>query len=150
MKRLFSDERGIAGILVVLIVVGVIVVGVAAAGAVILSNDMKITVTNQSCGTWDIAQGSAALGLNFLPGINVPSQIKQGETATVQVPKMFIDSVTITNNSAEIQVLGRSFSFGTSRINMQLSTLDGKPLAGLVGQQIDLSKDHTLIMECLK
>ena len=148
MRRLFFDESGIAAILVVLIVLGVIVVGVVGAGAVILSNDMKITVTNRSCGTWDIAQGSAALGFNFLPGINVPSQINQGETTIVQVPKMFVDSVTITNNGAEIQAFSRSFSFGTSRIDMQRSTLDGKPLAGLVGQQIELSKDHTLIMEC--
>ncbi len=148
MRRLFSDERGIAAILVVLIVLGVIVVGAVGAGAIILSNDMKITVTNRSCGTWDIAQGSAALGFNFLPGINVPSQINQGETAVVQVPKIFIDSVTITNNGAEIQAFSRSFSFGTSRIDMQLSKLDGKPLAGFVGQQIDTSQDHTLIMEC--
>jgi hypothetical protein len=148
MRRLFSDQRGIAGILVVLIVLGVIVVGVVGAGAVILSNDMKITVTNRSCGTWDIARGSAALGFNFLPGINVPSQINQGEIAIVQVPKMFVDSVTITNNSVEIQAFSRSFSFGTSRIDMQRSTLDGKPLAGLVGQQIELSVDHTLVMEC--
>lgn len=148
MKRLLKDERGIAGILVVLIVLGVIVVGVVGAGAVILSNDMKITVTNRSCGTWDIAQGSAATGFNFLPGINVPSQINQGETAVVQVPKMFVDSVTITNNSVEIQAFSRSFSFGTSRIDMQRSTLDGKPLSGLVGQQIDTSQDHTLVVEC--
>lgn len=148
MRRLFSDERGIAGILVVLIVLGVIVVGAVGAGAVILSNDMKITVTNRSCGTWDIAQGSTALGFNFLPGINVPSQINQGETATVQIPKMFVDSVSITNNSVEIQAFSRSFSFGTSRIDIQRSTLDGKPLSGLIGQQIELSVDHTLVVEC--
>jgi len=148
MRRLLSDQRGIAAIFVVLIVLGVIVVGVVTAGAVILSNDMSITVHNRSCGTLNIAQGSAALGFNFLPGINVPSEIAQGDTAIVQVPKMFVDSVTITNNGAEIQAFSRSFSFGTSRIDMQRSTLDGKPLAGLVGQQIDLSKDHTLIMEC--
>ena len=148
MRRLFSDEHGIAAILVVLIVLGVVVVGVVGAGAVILSNNMNITVTNQSCGTWDIAKGSAALGFNFLPGINIPSQINQGETAVVQVPRMFIDAVTITNNGAEIQAFSRSFSFSTSRIDMQLSKLDGKPLAEFVGQKIDTSKDHTLIMHC--
>jgi hypothetical protein len=148
MRRLFSDERGIAGILIVLIVLGVIVVGIVGAGAVVLSNDMKISITNRSCGSWDVARGSAALGFNFLPGINVPSQINQGETAVVQVPKIFVDSVTITNNSVEIQAFSRSFSFGTSRIDMQRSTLDGKPLAGLIGQQIELSVDHTLVVEC--
>jgi len=76
MKRLLTDERGIATILIIIfIVLGVVVVGVVAAGAVILSDDMAITVNNRSCGTLDIAQGSEALGFNFLPGINVPSQI---------------------------------------------------------------------------
>ena len=47
MKQLLKDQHGIAAILVVLIVLGVIVVGVVAAGAVILSNDMAITVNNR-------------------------------------------------------------------------------------------------------
>lgn len=148
MRRIFNNQRGLAGIFVVLIVLGVVVVGAGVAGGVILSNDMKITVTNQSCGTWDIAGGSAALGFNFLPGINVPEQINQGETAEVQVPRMFIDSVTINIGSVEIQAFGRSFSFGTSGIDMQASTLDGTPLSGLIGQQIDTSTDHTLVLKC--
>jgi Na+-transporting NADH:ubiquinone oxidoreductase subunit NqrF len=148
MKQLLKDQHGIAAIIVVLIVLGVIVVGVVAAGAVILSNDMAITVNNRSCGTLDIAQGSAALGFNFLPGINVPSQIAQGDIAIVQVPRMFIDSVTIGSGSVEIQAFSRSFTFGTSRIDMQSSTLDGTPLTGLVGHQIDISQDHTLVLEC--
>lgn len=148
MKRLLLGEQGIAGIIVVLIVLGVVVVGVVGIGAVVLSNDMKITVTNQSCGTWDIAEGSAALGFNFLPGINLPSRINQGETAIVQVPKTFIDSVTIINNNIYIQAFGQSFSFGTSDIDMQLSTLDGTPLSVWIGRQIDTSQDHTLIINC--
>jgi hypothetical protein len=148
MRRLFSDERGIAAIFVVLIVLGVIVVGVVAAGAVILSNDMAITVNNRSCGTLNIAQGSAALGFSFLPGINVPSEIAQGETAVVQVPRMFIDSVTIGSGNVEIQAFSHSYTFGTSGIDMQRSTLDGTLLNGLIGQEIDVSKDPTLVLEC--
>jgi hypothetical protein len=148
MKQLFTNERGIAAIFIVLIILGVIVVGVVAAGAVILSNDMAITVSNRGCGTLNIAQGSAALGFNFLPGINIPSEIAQGDTAVVQVPRMFIDSVTIGSSSVEIEAFSRSFTFGTSRLDLQRSTLDGTPLAGLVGRQIDISQDHTLILEC--
>jgi len=105
-------------------------------------------VTNQSCGTWDIAKGSAALKLNFLPGINVPAQINQGETASVQIPKMFVDSVSVVSGSVEVRAFSHSFTFGTSSIDMQRSTLDGKPLASFVGQNIDLSVDHTLVMAC--
>jgi hypothetical protein len=148
MRGLFSDERGIAAIFVVLIVLGVIIVGVVAAGAVILSNDMAVTVNNRSCGTLNIAQGSAALGFNFLPGINVPSEIVQGETAIVQVPRMFIDSVTIGSGNVDIQAFSRLFTFGTSRIDMQRSTLDGTPLSGYEGRQIDILQDHTLVLEC--
>jgi hypothetical protein len=148
MKKLFTNERGMAAIFIVLIVLGVIVVGVVAAGAVILSNNVTITVKNQSCGTLDIAKGSAALGFNFLPGVNVPSEIAQGETAKVQMPKMFVDSVIIGSGTVDVTAFSRSFTFGTSRIDMQRSTLDGMPLTGYVGQQIDLSKDHTLVLEC--
>ena len=148
MKRLLTDERGIATVLIVVIVLGVVVVGVVATAAVILSNDMAITVDNRSCGTLDIAQGSAALGFNFLPGINVPSQIAQGDTAVVQVPKRFVDSVNIAAGSVEVHAFGRSFTFGTSAIDMQNSTWDGAPLAGLVGQQVEISGDHTLVLEC--
>ena len=59
MNRILTDERGIAPVVIVLIVLGVVIVGVAAAGAVILSNDLTITVENRSCGTLDIAEGSA-------------------------------------------------------------------------------------------
>jgi hypothetical protein len=148
MKRLLTDERGIATILVVLIVLGVVVVGAVVAGAVILSDDLAITVDNRSCGTLDIAEGSAALGFNFLPGINVPSQIAQGDTAVVQVPKRFVDSVTVEGGSVEVRAFNRSFTFGTSAIDMQRSTWDGAPLAGLVGRQVEISGDHTLVLEC--
>ena len=149
MQRPLTDESGIAVILVVLLaVLGVVVVGVVVGWAVFLSNDVVITVDNRSCGTLDIAKGSAALGFNFLPGINVPSEIAQGDTAVVQVPKRFVDSVTVAAGSVEVHAFDQSFTFGTSAIDMQRSTLDGTPLAGYVGRQIDLSKDHTLVLEC--
>ena len=148
MKRLVEGQRGIAAVFVVLIVLGVIVVGGVGAGAVILSDDLAITVTNQSCGTINIAEGSAALGFNFLPGINVPEQVAQGETVTVQLPKMFVDSVTIEYGSVEVTAFGRTFTLGTSAIDMQSSTWDGTPLTALVGSQIDISGEHTLVMEC--
>jgi Na+-transporting NADH:ubiquinone oxidoreductase subunit NqrF len=149
MQRLLTDERGIATFLIVIfIVLGVVVVGVVATAAVVLSNDVAITVNNRSCGTLDVAQGSAALGLNFLPGINVPSQIAQGDTAVVQVPERFVDSVAFTAGSVEVRAFSRSFTLGTSRIDMQRSTWDGAPLAGLVGHQVELSGDHTLVLEC--
>ena len=148
MKRLLRDQRGMAPILVVLIIFGVVVVGGVGAGAVILSNDLAITVNNQSCGTIDIAKGSAALGFNFLPGINVPEKIDQGETVKVQVPRQFIDSVTIGNGTVEIIAFDRTFNFGTSAINMQASTLDGTPLANLTGSEIDISEDHTIVLAC--
>jgi Flp pilus assembly pilin Flp len=149
MQRLLKDERGIAMILVVVLsVLGVVVVGAVVAGAVILSNDVSITVTNQSCGTWDIAEGSAAAGFNFLPGINVPEQVAQGETVIVQLPKMFVDSVIIEYGSVEVTAFGRTFTLGTSAIDMQRSTWDGTPLAALVGSEIEISGEHTLVMEC--
>ena len=148
MKRLLRDQRGIAAIFVVLIILGVIVVGAVGAGAVILSNDLAITVTNKSCGSINVAEGSAALGFNFLPGINVPETIEEGETVKVQVPRQFIDSVSIEMGYVEIYAFDRSFSFGTSAINMQTSTLDGTPLASLVGSPIDVSEDHTLVLVC--
>ena len=148
MKRLLRDQRGMAPIIVILIIFGVIVVGGVGAGAVILSNDLAITVNNQSCGTIDVAKGSAALGFNFLPGINVPETINEGETVKVQVPRQFIDSVTIGNGTVEIVAFDRTFNFGTSAINMQASTLDGTPLANLAGSQVDVSEDHTLVLAC--
>jgi hypothetical protein len=149
MDSILKDERGIGTILVVvLIVLGVVVVGVVATAAIVLSDDLTITVNNRSCGNLDIAQGSAAMGLNFLPGINVPSQISQGDTAVIQVPRRFVDSVSISSGSVEVRAFSRSFTFGTSRIDMQRSTWDGKALAGLAGRPIDLSGDHTLALEC--
>jgi hypothetical protein len=149
MKRLLTDECGMAtSLIIVLIVLGVVVVGILGVAAAVLSNDIEITVTNQSCGTLDIAKGSAALGLNFLPGINVPSQIAQGDTALIQIPKRFVDSVTVAAGSVEVHAFSRSFTFGTSRIDMQRSTWDGAPLAGLIGHQVELSGDHTLVLEC--
>ena len=150
MKRLLKGERGIATILVVvLIVLGVVVVGTVIAGAVLLSNDVNITVNNKSCGTLDIAKESAARNWNFLPGINVPSEVAQGDTAVVQVPKRFLDSVTVEAGSVEVRAFGKSFTIGTSSVNMQLSTWDGTPLAQMVGQQVDISEgNHTLVLEC--
>jgi hypothetical protein len=149
MKRLLTDQRGIAAILIVVFVVlGVIVVGVVGTAVVLLSDDVVITVKNQSCGTLDIAKGSEALKLNFLPGIEVPSQIAQGETAEVQVPRRFVDSVSVASGSVEVSAFSRSYTFGTSRIDMQRSTWDGASLASLVGRQIEISGKHTLVLEC--
>lgn len=149
MKRLLTDERGIATFLVVIfIALGVVIVGAVVAGVVILSDDLAITVNNRSCGNLDIAEGSAALGFNFLPGINVPSQIAQGDTVVVQVPRRFVDSVTIVAGSVEVSAFSRLFTLGTSAIDMQRSTWDGTPLAGLVGRQVEISGDHTLVLEC--
>ena len=148
MTKILKDQRGIAPIIVVLIIFGVIVVGVAGVGVAILSNDLTITVQNQSCGTINIAEGSAAIGFNILPGINVPEKIEEGETVKVQIPKQFIDSVTIGTGIVEIIAFDRSFTFGTSAINIQASTLDGRPLAELADSQVDLSEDHTLVLAC--
>ena len=149
MKRLLNDERGMATILiVVLVILGVVVVGVVGTAAVFLSNDVKITVKNMSCGTLDIAKGTEALNLNFLPGINLPSQIDQGDTAIVQIPRRLVDSVSIGNGSVEIRAFSRSYAFGTSSIDIQRSTLDGTSLSGFIGHQIDLSQDHILVLEC--
>jgi len=152
MQKLFTGERGIATVfIVVLIALGVVVVGVVVAGAVILSNDISVKVENRSCGTLDVGKGTAALGWNFLPGINVPSKIEEGDTAVVQVPRTFVGSVTITADSVEVDAFGQSFKVGTSGsdVDMQRSTWDGTPLAELVGQKVKLSKDHhTLVLEC--
>ena len=152
MQKLFTGERGIATVfIVVLIVLGVVVVGVVVAGAVILGNDISVKVDNRSCGTLDIGKGTAALGWNFLPGINVPSKIEEGDTAVIQVPRTFVGSVTITADSVEVDAFGQSFEVGTSGsdVDMQRSTWDGTPLADLVWQKVKLSKDHhTLVLEC--
>lgn len=148
MQRLLKNESGIGIILVVLIVLGVVVVGAVVAGAVILTNDAAITVHNQSCGTLDIAEGSGALGFNFLPGINVPEQIAEGETVVVQFPKMFIDTVTIEYGSVQMEAFGRIFTFGTYNLDMESSTWDGTPLSALAGSQVELTGEHTLVLEC--
>jgi len=150
MQKLFTGERGIATVfIVVLIVLGVVVVGVVVAGAVILGNDISVKVDNRSCGTLDIGKGTAALGWNFLPGINVPSKIEEGDTAVIQVPRTFVGSVTVAASSVEVDAFSQSFTLGTSDIHMERSTWDGQPLAALVGQKVKLSKDHhTLVLEC--
>lgn len=146
MKQLFKGQPGIAGVLVVvLVVLGVIVVAVVAAGAVLLTNPLEITLTNQTTNTLDIAQGSAALNLNFLPNINIPSQIAPGQTATIQVPRRFVTSATIYSGSATIVAFSSTFSFGFS-IDMARSTLDGQPLSSQVGRPIDLTRNHTLVL----
>jgi len=147
MKRLLTEERGIATFLVVIsILLGMVIVGIIATAAIILSNDVKITVNNQSSSTLDIAQGSAALKFNFLPGINVPAQIAPGDTAVVQVPKRFVNSVTITTNSVQVSAFGQTFTFGMPSLDMQRSTWDGTPLAGLVNHQIAISGNNTLVI----
>jgi hypothetical protein len=99
-----------------------------------LSNDVAITAQNQTNNTFDVAQGSAALRLNFLPGINLPSQIAQGDSALVQVPKRFVNSVTVVAGRVQVSAFGQSWTSGTSSIDMQRSTWDGAPLGGLVGR----------------
>jgi hypothetical protein len=147
MNRLLKNQPGIATILVVILVVlGVVVVGIVAAGAVLLSNDVVITVNNQTGSALDVAQGSAALKLNFLPGINLPSQIAPGDTAEIQVPQRFVDWFAFSSGSVQVHAFSQSFTFGTSSINMQRSTWDGAPLSGLVGQQVELSGNHTLVL----
>lgn len=146
MKRLLTNEHGLAAIFVILIILGVIVVGIVVAGLVLLSNDVTITVNNQSCGTLDIAKGLSSL--NFLPGINVPSQIAQGDTAVVQFPKRFVNSITIENGNVDVEAFSSSFTLGTSNLDMQGSTWDGTPLTTLVGQQVSLSGKHTLVLQC--
>ena len=148
MQRLLKDERGIGVILVILIILGVVVVGAVVAGAVILTNDVAITVNNQSCGTLDIVEGLAALGFNWLPGINVPSEIEEGDTVVVQVPKMFVETITIEYGYVAVYAFGQSFTFGTSGIDMQNSTWDGVPLNSVIGQQVEISGEHTLVLEC--
>jgi Na+-transporting NADH:ubiquinone oxidoreductase subunit NqrF len=137
-------------LIIILIVLGIIVVAVVGTGVFLLSDDVTIKVNNRSCGNLDIAKGSAALKLNFLPGINVPSQIAQGETAVIQLPRRFVQSVSINNGSVEVNAFNRSFTFGTASIDMQNSTWDGTALAGLIGKPIDVSGDHTLVAVCNK
>lgn len=149
MRSLLANERGIATVLiVVLIVLGVVVVGVVVSAAVILSNDVTIRVDNRSCDTLDVGKGSAAVGFNFLPGIGVPSKIEEGDTAVVQVPKTFVSSAAVTADSVEVNAFGRTFTLGTSDIDMERSTWDGEPLADLVGQKVKISGKHSLVLEC--
>ena len=149
MSRLMAGERGLAPLVVIILVVlGVVVVGTVGAAAVVLANDVVITVDNRSCGTLDVAKGSAALNFNFLPGLNIPSEIPEGGKAVVQVPKRFVDGFTVSSGSVDVRAFNRSFTLGTSRINAQRSTWDGTPLSGLVGRQIDVSGDHSLVLEC--
>ncbi len=150
MKGLLKGESGIATILlVVLIVVTVVVAGVVITAAVILTDDVTITVTNQSCNTLEIGKGTSAGNYNFLPGFNVPDEIAQGDTAKVQFPKHFVDSVTVGYSSVEVHAsLSQSFKISTGSLDMQLSTWDGTPLAEMVGQEVKISKSHTLVLAC--
>ncbi len=148
MKQLFKDERGIAMVIVIVFsVLGVVVVGTVVTGAVLLSGGVEITVNNQGCDTLDIAKGTSAGDWNWLPNVNVPSEIAPGETANIGVPKRFIDSVNVQYGGVEVSTFGKSFLISTSSLDMQLSTLDGTPLAEMVGQEVEIS-DHTLVLEC--
>lgn len=149
MKQLLCGRRGIAPVLIVVIVVlGVLVVGTVGAGMIFLSDDVVFTVNNQSCGTLDIAKGTAALNLNFLPGINVPSQIAEGESASVQIPRLLIQSVIFSASSVDVLALGRTLSISTSSLDLDRSTLDGIPLSGWIGSEIDLKMDHVVGLAC--
>ena len=149
MKRLLTGERGIATVLVIVfIVLGVVVVGTGITGAVLLSGGVEITVNNQSCGTLDIAKGTSAGDWNWLPSVNVPSEIDQGDTAKIEVPKRFIDWVKVEYGSVEVRTFGKSFTISTSSLDMQLSTWDGTPLAQMIGQEVEISEPHTLVLEC--
>jgi hypothetical protein len=134
-------------LIVVLVALGVIVVGVVGTAAILLSNDLSVTVQNRTGSTFDVAKGSAALNLNFLPGINVPSEIRPGDTAVVQVPRRLIQSVAISPGSVEMTAMGQDFEFSTSSVDMERSTLDGQPLSSFVGKKIDTSRDHTLVLQ---
>ena len=76
--------------------------------------------------------------VTWLPGVNVPSEIAQGDTAKVEVPSRFIDWVTVEYGGVEIRAFGNTFAIGTSSLDMQLSTWDGTPLAEMVGQQVEI------------
>ncbi|MCP4610690.1 MAG: hypothetical protein GY845_18440, partial [Planctomycetes bacterium] len=107
MKRLLKGERGITTVLLIVFIVGgvlgVTVIGTVIAGAVLLSDSVEITVNNQGCGTLDIAKGTAANDFNWLPGVNVPSEIAQGDTVKVEVPKRFIDWVKVEYGGVEVR-----------------------------------------------
>jgi hypothetical protein len=148
VSRTQTHQRGMAtALVVVLVAIGVVVIGAVVAGVVLLANPLTISVTNKTSGTFDVAKGSAALNLNFLPAINIPSEIKTGETATIQVPRRFVQSASISPGSVRITAFSRDFAFSPSGIDMQRSTLDGQPLSSYVGKMIDTSKDHTLIIQ---
>jgi hypothetical protein len=78
--------------------------------------------------------------------INVPSQIAPGDTAVFQVPRRFVNSFTITTGGVQVSAFGQSFTFGMPAIDMQRSTWDGTPLAGLIGRQVAISGNHTLVI----
>ncbi len=149
MKRLSKGEPGISTVLVIVFsVLGVVVVGVVVTAVVLLSGGIDVTVDNRSCGTLDIAEGTSAGNWNWLPGVNVPSEIAQGDTAKVEVPSRFIDWVTVEYGGVEIRTFGNTFTIGTSSLDMQLSTWDGTPLGEMVGQEVEVSGSHTLVLEC--
>jgi hypothetical protein len=146
MRRILTDERGFAPILIVVFVIlGVILIAVVGA-AVVLADNVSMTITNHTNSTLDVAKEVAALNLNFLPGFELPSQIAPGETAVIQIPKRLVESVTIANSSIQVRAFSQQFAFGTSSIDMQRSTLDGASMSGFIGRQIDLKKDHTVVL----
>jgi hypothetical protein len=148
MAGRLKGQSGLATISIVLLVVlGVIVIGAVGTGAFLLSNSLTVTVQNKTGVTFDVAKGAAAVNLNFLPGIRIPSEIRPGETAAIKVPRSLIQSVTILPNGVKISAMGRDFSLGTGSIDMQRSTLDGQPLSSWVGKKIDTTRDHTLVLQ---
>jgi hypothetical protein len=143
-----KGQSGMATVFIVLLVVlGVIVIGAAGIGEFLLSNSLTVTVQNNTGVTLDVAKGAAAVNLNFLPGIRIPSEIQPGETAAIKVPRSLIQSVTILPNGVQISAMGRDFSLGTGSMDMQRSTLDGQPLFSWVGKKMDTTRDHTLILQ---
>ena len=149
MKQLLKDERGIATVLIIVFsVLGVIVVGTGVTAAVLLSGGIDIEVHNQGCDTLDIAKGTSAGDWNWLPNVNIPSEIAPGDSATIGVPERFIDWVKVQYGGVEVSTFGNSFLISTSSLDMQLSTWDGTPLAEMIGQEVELSSSHTLVLVC--
>jgi hypothetical protein len=54
----------------------------------------------------------------------------------------------VSSGGIEVTALNQSMSFGTPGLDMQRSTWDGTSIAGLIGQQVEMSGDHTLVLEC--
>jgi hypothetical protein len=148
MPGRLKTQSGMAAIFIVLLVVlGVIVIASIGTGAFLPSNSLTVTVQNKTGLTFDVARGAAAVNLNFLPGINIPSEIRPGETVAIKVPRFLIQSVTVMPGGVQISTIGSDFSLGTGSIDMQRSTLDGQPLSSWVEKKIDTTSDHTLVLQ---